>query len=143
MLENQIKNEGILKNLIVLNNLVQKEIEFFLYKFAINYTEYSILSYISQCTPTQYRISKEYVISIQRVNQIITKMKNYGYVKKIDSIKNGKIVEVLDLSPEMKNEIEEINNRLIEIATKKVDSENLGELNESLKILIGNLREKK
>lgn len=142
ILENQIKNEGILRSLIILNNLVQKEIEFFLYKFAINYTEFSILSYISQNNPTQYRIAKEYDISIQRINQIVIKLQKYGYVKKIDIVKNGKVAQVLDTEQKMKSQIEEINNSLIKISQEKIDSLNLIALNKSLKILINDLRKK-
>lgn len=139
MFDNQIKNEGILKNLIILNNLLQKEIDFFLHKYGINYTEFSILSYIAKNNPTQYRIAKEYKISIQRINQIAIKMQKYGYVKKIEKIKEGKTKEVLDVCLKMKNEMEEINNHLIEVSKKKINSENLTNLNEAVQILINDL----
>lgn len=140
MLDNQIKNEGILKNLIILNNLVQKEIEFFLDKIGINYTEFSILTYIAKNNPTQYGIAKEYKISIQRINQIVIKLKKYGYIKKVEKWKNGKKVEVLDVEVKMQNQVEEINNYIVEIAKKKVDSKNLTHLNKELQILIDSLK---
>lgn len=141
MLDNQIKNEGILKKLIILNNLVQKEIEVFLNKFGINYTEFSILTYIAKNNPTQYGIAKEYKISIQRINQIAIKLKKYGYIKKIEKLKNGKKIEVLDVEIKMQNQIEEINNYIVEIAKKKVDSKNLTHLNKALQILIDSLKD--
>lgn len=142
MLANQIKNEGILRNLISLNNLVQSEIEFLLDKLPINYSEFSILMYISQSNITQYMISKKYHISVQRVNQIINKLEKYGYVKKIDEIKNGRIGKRLIIDLKIEKQLDEINNGLIEIfKNKNIDYENLIIFNNTLKIFLNNLRD--
>lgn len=141
MLANQIKNEGILRNLISLNNLVQSEIEFFLDKLPINYSEFSILMYISQNDITQYMISKKYHISVQRVNQIINKLERYGYIKKIDEIKNGRVGKRLVIDLKIEQQLDEINNGLIEIfKNKNIDYENLIIFNKTLKIFLNNLK---
>lgn len=142
MLANQIKNEGILRNLISLNNLVQNEIEFFLDKLPINYSEFSILMYISQNDITQYMISKKYHISVQRVNQIINKLEKYGYIKKVDEIKNGRIGKRLVIDLKIEKQLDEINNGLIEIfENKNIDYENLIIFNKTLKIFLNNLKD--
>ena len=71
MIADHINNSGVLRSIISLNNLVQNETKIILGAFPINYLEYSILIYVSQNLVTQYKISKEYNMSVQRINQII------------------------------------------------------------------------
>lgn len=93
MLANQVKNAGILRSMISLNNLIQEEIKVVLSEFPINYLEYSILTYVSQNILTQYKIAKEYNMSVQRINQIISSLEKIEFVEKKEIKINGRIAK--------------------------------------------------
>ncbi|MGL5054437.1 MAG: hypothetical protein ACRC54_01965 [Fusobacteriaceae bacterium] len=141
-MENQIKNEGILRNLIILSNLLEEQVEIFLENLGINFIEFSILGYIAKGSPTQYELSKEYEISLQRMSQIITKLEKYKYISKNEQVRNGKLIKILKIEPAMEKQIDKINDHIIEISNLKVNKENLEVFNKSLKILVKNLRDK-
>ncbi|MGL5657002.1 MAG: MarR family transcriptional regulator [Fusobacteriaceae bacterium] len=139
-MKNQVAKNGILGNFITLYNLVESEINGLLEKLGINYLEYSILVSISKIETTQYAISKKYNISTQRVHQIIKKLKKKTYISAIEEIKGGRILKKLFLNQNIKNRINEINNKIIDkLENKKVSSEELEEFNSILKILISRL----
>lgn len=141
-MENQIKNEGILRNLIILSNLLEEQVEVFLNNLGINFIEFSILNYISNESTTQYELSKEYEISLQRISQIITKLEKYKYITKNEQIRNGKLIKILKIEPEMEKQIEKVNDYIIEISNLKVNKDNLEVFSKTLKILVKNLKVK-
>lgn len=141
-MENQIKNEGILRNLIILSNLLEEQVENFLENLGINFIEFSILRNIAKENPTQYELSKEYEISLQRMSQIVTKLEKYKYISKNEQVRNGKLIKILKIEPEMEKQIEKINDYIIEISNLKVNKDNLQVFSKSLKILVNNLRVK-
>lgn len=140
MLANQVKNEGILKNFITLNNLIQKEINDILKESPINYLEYSILMYANQNTVTQYKISKEYDISPQRINQFINNLEKHNFIEKEDDKVNGRAAKKILVTRSGKKILREVNNEIIErIEDKKILPETLELLNVNLKLVIAGL----
>ncbi|MGL5657278.1 MAG: MarR family winged helix-turn-helix transcriptional regulator [Fusobacteriaceae bacterium] len=140
MLANQVKSEGILKNFITLNNLIQKEINDILKDSPINYLEYSILMYSSQNTVTQYRISKEYDISPQRINQFINNLEKHNFIDKEDDKVNGRAAKKILVTRAGKKILKEVNNEIVErIEEKQILPETLKALNANLKLVITGL----
>lgn len=138
MLEKQIKEKGILANLITLINLIEEDISELLEDLNISYFEYSILNNILiNPETTQYEISKKYNISIQRAHQIRKKFEKESYILMQEEIKNGRTIKKLLVNEEIKKKIEEINNKIINRAkTKKIKYKKLEQLNTLLKELI-------
>lgn len=67
-------------------------------------------------------------------------MKKKTYISAIEEIKGGRILKKLFLNQNIKNRINEINNKIIDkLENKKVSSEELEEFNSILKILISRL----
>ncbi|MGL5055643.1 MAG: hypothetical protein ACRC54_08220 [Fusobacteriaceae bacterium] len=138
MLEKQIKEKGILANLITLINLIEEDISELLEGLNISYLEYSVLNNIL-ITPktTQYEISKRYNISIQRAHQIIKKFEREAYIVMQEEVKSGRTIKKLLVNEEVRKKIEEINNKIINRAkTKKIKPKKLELLNTLLKELI-------
>lgn len=138
MLEKQIKEKGILANLITLINLIEEDISELLEDLNISYFEYSILNNILiNPETTQYEISKKYNISIQRAHQIRKKFEKESYILMQEEVKNGRTIKKLLVNEEIKKKIEEINNKIINRAkTKKIKYKKLEQLNTLLKELI-------
>lgn len=137
MLSEQIKNAGILRNLTSLYNFIQNDVNFFLEELPINYLEYSILTYISQNESTQYKIAEKYMVSFQRVSQIVNKLVKSGYIRKEEAICNGRIIKRLIISEKGEIILDDINNKLVKnFEEKNIQSEELIILNESLKRIL-------
>lgn len=137
MLANQIKNEGILKNFITLSNLIQKEINDILKDSPINYLEYSILMYANQNSVTQYKISKEYDISPQRINQFINNLEKNNFIDKEDDKVNGRAAKKIIVTRSGKKILKDVNNQIIERAERKeILPETLELFNDNLKLVI-------
>ena len=140
MLANQIKNEGILKNFITLSNLIQKEINDVLKDSPINYLEYSILMYANQNAVTQYKISKEYDISPQRINQFVNNLEKNNFIEKEDDKVNGRAAKKILVTRAGKKILKEVNNQIIErTSEREILPETLESLNENLKTVIQGL----
>lgn len=114
MLKNKIGNAGVLRNLISLNNLLQKRIKLILREFTINYLDYSILVYSNQNSVTQYKIAKMYNISVQRINQIMSNLEKGEYVTKKEMFSNGRVVKEIVVTEKGKRVIKKVDNELIE-----------------------------
>lgn len=143
MLEEQVKKNGILGNLITLSNLVEKEINGLLGKLGLNYLEYSILVSVLNNETTQYRIAKKYNISIQRSHQIIKKLKKKTYIIAVEEKKGGRLLKNLFVAPEINKKIDDVNIKIKDkLENKKINHKNLEEFNDILKILIGRLENK-
>lgn len=143
MLEEQVKKNGILGNLITLSNLVEKEINGLLGKLGLNYLEYSILVSVLNNETTQYRIAKKYNISIQRSHQIIKKLKKKTYIIAVEEKKGGRLLKNLFVAPEINKKIDDVNIKIKDkLENKKINYENLEEFNDILKTLIGRLENK-
>lgn len=141
MLDHQINNSGILRSLISLNNLVQEEIKEILSGFPINCLEYSILLYINQNIVTQYKISKEYNISVQRTNQLVNNLEKYKFVTKREIKTNGRIAKEMLITPKCKKIIKEINGEIVKKIEKKgMKTDLLRMFNENVKIFLDNLK---
>lgn len=141
MLDHQINNSGILRSLISLNNLVQEEIKEILSGFPINCLEYSILLYINQNIVTQYKISKEYNISVQRTNQLVNNLEKYKFVTKREIKTNGRIAKEMLITPKCKKIIKEINGEIVKKIEKKgMKTDLLRVFNENVKIFLDNLK---
>lgn len=141
MLDHQINNSGILRSLISLNNLVQEEIKEILSGFPINCLEYSILLYINQNIVTQYKISKEYNISVQRTNQLVNNLEKYKFVTKREIKTNGRIAKEMLITPKCKKIIKEINGEIVKKIEKKgMKTDLLRVFNENIKIFLDNLK---
>lgn len=141
MLDHQINNSGILRSLISLNNLVQEEIKEILSGFPINCLEYSILLYINQNIVTQYKISKEYNISVQRTNQLVNNLEKYKFVTKREIKTNGRIAKEMIITPKCKKIIKEINGEIVKKIEKKgMKTDLLRVFNENVKIFLDNLK---
>lgn len=138
MLEKQIKEKGILANLIALINLIKEDISGLLEELNLNYLEYSILNNILINPKTsQYAISRKYNISIQRAYQIIKKFKRESYILVQEEVKSGRTIKKLLVNDEVKKKIGEINNKIINRAKiKKIEHDKLEQLNILLKELI-------
>lgn len=143
MLANQVKNAGILRSLISLNNLVEEEIKIILSDFPINHLEYSILMYISNEVLTQYKISKEYNISVQRINQLMNNLEKHELVTKREIKINGRLSKEMITTSKCKKVIKEINSEVIKkIETKGMESDLFNLLNQNLKNFLDDLRKK-
>lgn len=141
MLLNQIKNAGILRNLTSFYNFIQNDINFFLEELPINYLEYSILMYISQNESTQYKIAEKYMVSFQRISQIVNKLVKSGYIRKEEATCNGRIIKKLIISQKGEILLDNINNKLVKnFEEKNIQTEELVILNESLKRILGNIK---
>lgn len=141
MLLEQIKNAGILRNLTSFYNFIQNDVNFFLEELPINYLEYSILMYISQNDSTQYRIAEKYMVSFQRVSQIVSKLVKAGYVRKEEAICNGRVIKRLIMSKKGEIILDDINSKLVKnFKEKNIQTEELIILNESLKRMLQDIK---
>lgn len=140
MLENLVKKEGVLDNLIGLFNLVENEIKDLLQELAVSQLEFSILMHISNTTATQYKMSKKYNISIQRAHQIIKKLIKKEYIIAEEGIINGRAYKKLTIKPEIEVKINEVNNQIISsLKAKKVKYSSVKEFNNLLKLFLSSL----
>lgn len=140
MLANQVKNAGILRSMISLNNLIQEEIKVVLSEFPINYLEYSILTYVSQNILTQYKIAKEYNMSVQRINQIISSLEKIEFVEKKEIKINGRIAKEIIITTKGEKKIKKINDKVIKmLEMKDIDANLLSSFDKSLKVFLENL----
>lgn len=136
-MKNQIKKEGILINLIGAFNSLEKELKGITLEYSLNYLEYSILLYIAEHCPTQYRISKEYFISIQRVNQIVKKLMEKNYVLFIEEQVDGRIRKKIMIELKTHKNLDSSNSKLVENLKKKsIEKNDLKMLNKYLKNLL-------
>lgn len=128
MIADHINNSGVLRSIISLNNLVQNETKIILGAFPINYLEYSILIYVSQNLVTQYKISKEYNMSVQRINQFMTNLEKNDFVLKKEIKTNGRVAKEIFITQKGKKIIkkinEEVNKRVerVEIKSEMLNS---------------------
>lgn len=142
MLEEQIKEEGVLANFIGLFNLIESGICNILKELSLNQLEFSILAHISYNEVTQYKISKKYNISIQRTHQIVKKLLKKDYITFEEGIINGRVFKKLVIKPEMSEKVEKINNQLInKLKSKKIKYSKLRDFNNLLKIFLCELPE--
>lgn len=118
MIVSHINNPEVLRSIISLNNLVQNETKLILDIFPINYLEYSILVYVSQNLVTQYKISKEYNISNQRINQFVTNLEKNDLVLKKEIKVNGRVLKELIITQKGKKIIKKIDDEI----NKKIES---------------------
>lgn len=140
MLEKLVKKEGVLENLIGLFNLIEGEIKILLKELAVNQLEFSILVHISNTPTTQYKMSKKYNVSIQRVHQIIKKLAEKEYILAEEGIVNGRVYKKLTIKPEVEEKINGINNQIVsKLKTKKIKYSSLKEFNNLLKLFLSNL----
>lgn len=143
MLANQVKNAGILRSMISLNKLIQEEIKIVLSEFPINYLEYSILTYASQNVVTQYKIAKEYNMSVQRINQIISTLEKIEFIIKKEVKINGRIAKEIIITTKGEKKIKKINEKVTKILeTKDIDANLLNSFDKSLKVFLENLSTK-
>lgn len=112
MIADHINNSGVLRSIISLNNLVQNETKEILGTFPINYLEYSILIYVSQNLVTQYKISKEYNMSVQRINQFMTNLEKNELVFKKEIKTNGRMAKEIFITQKGKKIIKKINDEV-------------------------------
>lgn len=144
MLVEELRNQEILKNLISLSNLLQQEIDATLENIPLNSLEICILAYINKNEVTQYKIAKEFNSSIQRVNQITTKLEKFGYITKEEAVQNGRIIKKLELNPPAKEMLElTMSSFLGNLESKGIKVENILNLNESVKKLLADMMSKK
>lgn len=137
MLEKLVKNEGVLDNLIALINLVEMENHELFQELEINQLEFSILSHISSAETTQYKISKKYNISVQRVHQIIKNLVKKEYIITEEGITNGRACKKLRINSEIEVKIDEVNNKIISnLKSKKIKYSSLKEFNNLLKLFL-------
>ncbi|MGL5656742.1 MAG: hypothetical protein ACRCXY_07905 [Fusobacteriaceae bacterium] len=112
MIADHINNSGVVRSIISLNNLVQNETKEILGTFPINYLEYSILIYVSQNLVTQYKISKEYNMSVQRINQFMTNLEKNELVFKKEIKTNGRMAKEIFITQKGKKIIKKINDEV-------------------------------
>lgn len=112
MIADHINNSGVVRSIISLNNLVQNETKEILGTFPINYLEYSILIYVSQNLVTQYKISKEYNMSVQRINQFMTNLEKNELVLKKEIKTNGRMAKEIFITQKGKKIIKKINDEV-------------------------------
>lgn len=112
MIADHINNSGVVRSIISLNNLVQNETKEILGTFPINYLEYSILIYVSQNLVTQYKISKEYNMSVQRINQFMTNLEKNELVLKKEIKTNGRMAKEIIITQKGKKIIKKINDEV-------------------------------
>lgn len=144
MLIEELRNQEILKNLISLTNLLQQEINIALENIPLNSLEICILAYISKNEVTQYKIAKEFNTSIQRVNQITTKLEKFGYITKEEAVQNGRIIKKLALNPPAKEMLDVMMNSFLgNLESKGMKIENVLTLNEIVKKLLVDMTDKK
>lgn len=137
MLANQVKNGGVLQKFISLNNFIQGEIKEILRNTELNYLEYSILIAISQGIATQYKISKEYNISIQNSHRIIKLLLKKEYITFEERLLNGRVSKFLTIKPEVEKIIENVNNKIADkLKTKKIKYSELIKFNDILKFFL-------
>lgn len=140
MLENLVKKEGVLDNLIGLFNLIENGIKALLQELDVSKLEFSILMHISGTTATQYKIAKKYNISIQRAHQIIKKLIKKEYIIAEEGIINGRAYKKLTIKPEVEIKINEINNQIVNtLKSKKIKYSKLKEFNNLLKMFLNTL----
>ncbi|MGL5054454.1 MAG: MarR family transcriptional regulator [Fusobacteriaceae bacterium] len=140
MLENLVKKEGVLDNLIGLFNLIENGIKALLQELDVSQLEFSILMHISSTTATQYKMSKKYNISIQRAHQIIKKLIKKEYIIAEEGIINGRAYKKLTIKPEVEIKINEVNNQIVStLKSRKVKYSNLKEFNNLLKMFLNTL----
>ncbi|MGL5231871.1 MAG: MarR family transcriptional regulator [Fusobacteriaceae bacterium] len=140
MLENLVKKEGVLDNLIGLFNLIENGIKALLQELDVSQLEFSILMHISSTTATQYKMSKKYNISIQRAHQIIKKLIKKEYIIAEEGIINGRAYKKLTIKPEVEIKINEVNNQIVStLKSRKVKYSKLKEFNNLLKMFLNTL----
>lgn len=140
MLENLVKKEGVLDNLIGLFNLIENGIKALLQELDVSQLEFSILMHISSTTATQYKMSKKYNISIQRAHQIIKKLIKKEYIIAEEGIINGRAYKKLTIKPEGEIKINEVNNQIVStLKSRKVKYSKLKEFNNLLKMFLNTL----
>ena len=140
MLENLVKKEGVLDNLIGLFNLIENGIKALLQELDVSQLEFSILMHISSTTATQYKMAKKYNISIQRAHQIIKKLIKKEYIIAEEGIINGRAYKKLTIKPEVEIKINEVNNQIVStLKSRKVKHSKLKEFNNLLKMFLNTL----
>lgn len=140
MLENLVKKEGVLDNLIGLFNLIENGIKALLQELDVSQLEFSILMHISSTTATQYKMAKKYNISIQRAHQIIKKLIKKEYIIAEEGIINGRAYKKLTIKPEVEIKINEVNNQIVStLKSRKVKYSKLKEFNNLLKMFLNTL----
>lgn len=143
MLEKQMKKSGIFTNLISLSNLLETEIRKLSKELSISHFELSILVYISQQETTQYRISKKYNTSIQRIHQITKKFVEKGYVTTLEEFYKGRILKKLFINSEIEKTLNQVNYRIIKkLKTQKITYGNLSKLDDILEVILGKFNAK-
>ncbi|MGL5054752.1 MAG: hypothetical protein ACRC54_03605 [Fusobacteriaceae bacterium] len=138
MLEKQVKKNGVFTNLISLSNLLETEIRKLSKELHVNHLELSILVNISQKETTQYKLSKKYSTSIQRMHQITKKFIRNGYITTSEEFEKGRTLKKLLINSEMEKKLSQVNSRIIKkLKSKKITYENLSELEDALEIILG------
>lgn len=138
MLEKQIKKNGVFSNLISLSNLLETEIGKLSKELYINHLELSILVSISQQETTQYKLSKKYSTSIQRMHQITKKFIRNGYITTSEEFERGRISKKLSINFEVEKKLSQVNSKIIkELKSKKITGKNLRKLEDTLEIILG------
>lgn len=137
MLESKIESECILTELIILSNLVKGEIKEILKEISINHVEFCILTHILQCETTQYKISKKFNISIQRVHHIINNLEKKNYIISTEGIDNGRSFKSLATTSDIETKIYEINYRIVQkFKAQKLQYKNLYDFNNLLNLFL-------